>query len=75
MGIKQANQSAATTKNIEHALGEKNLTKSALAAKAGIAQSTFYRNLGHPEKFTLREIGLIADALDLPLTDLLKDAA
>lgn len=75
MGTKEAALSAVTTKNIQQALDNKKLTRSALALASGIASSTLYRNLSRPEKFTLREIGQIAEALDVDIADLIKDAA
>lgn len=77
MGTPQAAITAATTKNIEQALEDKNLTKNELASRAGIAKSTFYRNMQRPEKFTVCEIGQIAEALGTDLLGILtpKDAA
>lgn len=75
MGIEQASHSAAITKNINQALTDKNLTRNGLSDKAGIPKSTLYRNLDRPEQFKFSELGQIADALDIPLTELLKDAA
>ncbi|AYR00923.1 hypothetical protein PP636_gp50 [Arthrobacter phage Hestia] len=73
MGIDQTARSAAITKNIEQALEDKNLTRNELATRAGIAKSTFYRNMTCPEKFTIRETGQIADALEVGLIDILKE--
>lgn len=75
MGNGRASLSAATTRNIEQALADKNLTRNTLATKSGIPKSTLYRNLNHPEQFTLRELGQIAEALEVPFVDLVKDAA
>lgn len=71
MGTEQAAITAATTANIQQALRDKNLTRNELASRAGIAKSTFYRNMQRPEKFTVCEIGQIAEALDLGLIQLL----
>ena len=75
MGTEQASFNAATTKNIEQALTEKKITRNALATKAGIPKSTLYRNLNHPDQFSLRELGQIAEALEVPFTDLFTEAA
>lgn len=75
MGIEEAGLSAAITKNIEQALENKNLTRNELATRACIAKSTLYRNMNRPENFTIREAGQIAEALNLGLIDILKDAS
>jgi len=75
MGTEQATLNEATSKNIEQALADKNITRNALATKSGIPKSTLYRNLDHPDKFTLRELGQIAEALEIPFVELVKDAA
>jgi len=76
MGTESASLKAAITKNIEQALDEKNLTRNALADKAGIPKSTLYRNLDRgPEQFKLIELGQIAEALGMPIVELIKDEA
>jgi DNA-binding Xre family transcriptional regulator len=72
MGIEEASLSAAITKNIEQALEQKKITKHELVARTSIAKSTFYRNMKRPEDFSCREVGEIAKALDLGITDLVK---
>ena len=68
--------SALAARNIKLALVDQDLTKNALAIKAGIPSTSFDRKLNHePEKFTLKDLGCIAQALDLHFADLLKDAA
>ena len=67
--------SAVVGRNIKLGLVDQNLTKSTVATKACIPSTTFYRNLETPEKFTLKDLDAIAEALGVPLTDLLKDAA
>lgn len=64
-----------TSKNILLGLAEKRLSKNELAVRAGIPSSTFYRKLEHPEQFTLKDLGCIAQALEIPFVELLKDAA
>lgn len=75
MGIEEASLSAAITKNIETALENKNLTRNELATRAGIPKSTFYRNMQRPEAFTFCEAGRIAQALELGIIDLIKEAS
>lgn len=75
MGIEEASLSAAITRNIEQALEDKNLNKHQLATRAGIAKSTLYRNLLRPENFTIKETGQIAEALEVGLIDILKEAS
>jgi len=75
MGTENVSLSAAITRNIEQALEDKNITKHELANRAGIAKSTLYRNLTTPDKFTVREAGQIAEALDVGLIDILTGGA
>jgi len=63
--------SAATKQNILLGILEKGTTKNATALKANIASTTFTRKLNNPADFTLRELGQIAEALDLQLADVL----
>ena len=57
----------ATKRNILLGLLDKGLSKSAAATKAGIPSSTFHRKINSTGDFTLRELGQIAEALDLQL--------
>lgn len=66
---------AATKENILQGIKDRETTKNATAIKAGIAPNTFYRKLNKCGDFTIAELGQIADALDLNLHDILKDAA
>jgi DNA-binding Xre family transcriptional regulator len=75
MGTEEAAVSAATLRNIKLGLVDKDLTKNALAVRAGIASSTFNRKLNSPTDFTLRELGQVAKALDLKLEDIIRDVA
>jgi predicted transcriptional regulator len=75
MGTERASLRAAITKNIDQSLTEQKLTRNALSDKAGIPKSTLYRNLDRPERFKVFELGQIAEALGMPLTELIKDAA
>lgn len=67
--------SALAARNIKIALADRDLKKTALANQAGIPTTSFDRKLKHPEQFTLKDIGSIAEALDIPFTELIKDAA
>jgi len=75
MGTESASLRAAITRNIDQALAKQEITRNALSYKAGIPKSTLYRNLDRPEQFKFAELGQIAEALGIPLTELLKDAA
>jgi predicted transcriptional regulator len=66
---------AVVARNIKLGLVDQNLTKNTVATRACIPSTTFYRNLETPEKFTLKDLGAIAEVLGVPLVDLLKDAA
>jgi transcriptional regulator with XRE-family HTH domain len=65
----------AAARKIKLELIDKNLTKNALATRAGIASTSFTRKLEHPEQFTLKDLGSIAQALEIDLTDFFQDAA
>ena len=65
----------ATKRKILLEILDKGTSRSATAAKAGIPSSTFHRKLKHPEQFTLKDLGDIAQALEIDLTDLMGDAA
>lgn len=57
--------------NILVGIVRNNTSKNATATKAGIPISTFSRKLNGHGDFSIRELGMIADALDLKLEDLL----
>jgi hypothetical protein len=75
MGTNHTAVSTATKRNILLGILDKGTSRSAVAAKAEISSSTFHRKLKHPEQFTLKDLGDIAQALEIDLKDLLKDAA
>lgn len=76
MEIEEADLISATIRNIKRGRIDQDLTKNALAIKAGIASTTFNRKLNCPADFTLRELGQVAEALNVKLVDLIKaDAA
>lgn len=68
--------STAAKRNILLRIIDTGTSRSAVAAKAGISSSTFHRKLNkNPEQFTLKDLGDIAQALEIELTDLLKQDA
>lgn len=75
MGINVSAIGAATRGNILKAIDDNDSNKNAVAKRAGIASSTFDRKLKHAETFTVKEIGQIAEALNLQLGDILGSAA
>jgi len=66
---------SATARKIKLELVDQNLSRNALATRAGIPATSFTRKLDRPEQFTLKDLGNIAQALDIELKDLFKDAA
>jgi len=66
---------ATAKRNILVRLVDKGLTKNSLATEAGIPSTSFDRKLKHPEQFTLKDLGSIAQALDIELKDLFKEPA
>jgi len=62
-------------RNICLKIVDKGLNRNLLATKAGIPSTSFNRKLDHPEQFTLKDLGSIAQALEIDLTELFKDAA
>lgn len=75
MEINEAAVSAATSRNIKLGLLDNNLSRNALAIRAGIPSSTFTRKLNCPADFTLRELGQVASVLNLKIADLIKERA
>jgi uncharacterized protein YfkK (UPF0435 family) len=65
---------AVVARNIKIKIVDQNLKKNAVATKARIASTTFYRNLEAAEKFSVEDLGAIAGALGVPIVDLFKDA-
>lgn len=65
----------ATSRNILMGIVENGITKNELANKANIPATTFDRNLKEPERFTLKQLGSVAQALGISFPDLFKDAA
>lgn len=72
MGTNIAEVVSATNRNIRHVIADKDTTKNAIAVRAGIPSTTFARKLRDSGGgFTLRELGQIAEALDLELSEIL----
>jgi DNA-binding phage protein len=67
--------SEVAARNIKLGIVDQKLTTNALATKARIPRTTFDRNLSEPERFTLKQLGNIAEALDIQFEDLFKGAA
>lgn len=62
---------ATTNHNILLAIVKQNSTKNAVARAAGIPSTTFNRKVDGKADFTLRELGDVAQALNLTLGDIL----
>ena len=75
MEIKKTAVSEVAARNIKLELVDQDIRKNALAIKAGIPSTTFDRKLNNPGQFTLKELGSIAEALDLRFEDLFKGTA
>ena len=59
-------------RNIELRMGELQLTGLTVAGQAGIAPTTWYRRWHNPGKFTLDELGSVADVLRCTVADLVS---
>lgn len=62
---------SATNENILFHILRKNTNRNALARSAGLAPTTFNRKIDGHNDFTLRELGSIANALDVKLDKIL----
>ena len=67
--------STAIHRNILLGIVQNGTSKNAVARKACIPATTFDRKLKHPEQFTLKDLGGIAQALEIELTELIREAA
>jgi len=65
----------ATNRNILLEILTRGTSKNAIATKAGISTSSFHRKVTGKTDFTLRELGKVADALEVKIEDIIKDAA
>lgn len=75
MGTNHTSVVTATKRNILYTILDKGTSATAVAIKAGIPTSTFHRKIHKPETFTIGELADIAEALDLHIEDIVKDAA
>jgi hypothetical protein len=66
---------SAAARKIKLEIVDQNINRHALATKAGIPPTSFTRKLDHPEQFTLKDLGSIAQALEIQLADLFREAA
>lgn len=62
----------ATNQNILLEILTTGTSKNAIAIKAGISTSSFHRKVTGKTDFTLRELGQVAEALNLPLEDVIR---
>lgn len=62
---------SATNENILLHILRKNTSRNALARSAGLAPTTFNRKIDGHNDFTLRELGSIAEALNVQLDKIL----
>lgn len=71
MGTNNSAVVTATNRNILLEILTKGTSKRTIAAKAGFSSSAFHRKVTGQVNFTLRELGRVAEALDLSLGDIL----
>jgi hypothetical protein len=62
-------------RNIKLAIANGQITRHALAVRAGLSPNTFTRRLERPEKFEVEELGEVAAALGITFLDLFEEAA
>lgn len=65
----------ATNRSILLEILTKGTSKNAIAARANISTSSFHRKVTGKTDFTLRELGRVAEALELKIEDIIKGAA
>ncbi len=65
----------ATNRNILLEILTRGTSKNAIATKANISTSSFHRKVTGKTDFTLRELGQVAEALNLPIEDIIRNAA
>lgn len=74
MGNKIAEITSATNDTILHQIAKQNTNRNALAARAGVPSSTFNRKVDGHGDWTVKELGQIAEALDMELPEVLLKA-
>jgi len=65
----------ATNRKILLEILTRGTSKNAIATRAGISTSSFHRKVTGKTDFTLRELGRVAEALEVKIEDIVKDAA
>ncbi|MDQ0102306.1 DNA-binding phage protein [Paenarthrobacter nicotinovorans] len=71
MGKTIAEITSATNETILHQITKRRTNRNAVAAKAGVPSSTFNRKVDGHGDWTVKELGQIAEALDLKLPEVL----
>lgn len=64
----------ATNRNILLEILTRGISKNAVAKRAGISSSSFHRKVTGKTDFTLRELGKVAQALDVKIEDIIRAA-
>ena len=65
----------ATNRKILLEILTRGTSKNAIATRADISTSSFHRKVTGKTDFTLRELGRVAEALEVKIEDIVKDAA
>lgn len=66
-------ESKIIAKRVRDAMKDKKVSQHALARKLGVTQTTVYRRLNGEVAFSIDMLVKIADILETPLSELLKD--
>jgi len=75
MGKNIAEITSATNDTILHQITKRRTNRNAVAAKAGVPSSTFNRKVDGHGDWTVKELGQIAEALELKLPEVLLEEA
>jgi transcriptional regulator with XRE-family HTH domain len=67
-----SNQRNPVTSNVRAEMARRDLTQQTLASRIGMKQQSLSRRLRGETRFSIDELQLIADALDVSITDLLS---
>lgn len=65
----------ATNRNILLEILTRGISKNSIAKRADISTSSFHRKVTGKTDFTLRELGRVAEALEVKIEDIIKEAA
>ncbi|BCW61905.1 hypothetical protein [Arthrobacter sp. StoSoilB22] len=71
MGNNTAEITSATNETILHQITKRRTNRNAVAARAGVPSSTFNRKVDGHGDWTVKELGQIAEALDMKLPEVL----